>query len=230
MQRAPQPDRRRARRPAAALLLRATARELAAAEGIDVERARAAVRSLWSMIASCASRRGRFVDGPLVEFLRVVYENPEILLWERFWVERNKALDRELYGIVKFCDTTLEFGLNVWNRNHFNPWRKAQWPWDEQTQWADWVKPIVYQHQSGGIFFDEWTPLLAGVLRDLEPEAVIEVVKSVLGLREAAGDSSSKRASTRTRTSRAKAETPWRRSEAACGCTWGSASMHRGRD
>ena len=47
-------------------------------------------------------------------------------------------------------------------------------------------KPIVYQHQSGGIFVDEWTPLLAGVLRDLEPEAVIEVVKAVLGLREAA--------------------------------------------
>lgn len=158
---------------------------LAAAEGIDVDRAREAARSLWNMITA-AKAGERFIDGPLVEFFRVIYRNPEILLWERFWVERNKALDRELYGIVKFCDDKLEFGLNVWNRNHFNPWRKAQWPWDEQTQWADWAKPIVYQHQSGGIFVDEWTPLLAGVLRDLEPEAVIEVVKAVLGLREAA--------------------------------------------
>ena len=140
------------------------------------------------MITAAKARR-TVIDGPLVEFFRVIYRNPEILLWERFWVERNKALDRELYGIVKFCDRQLEFGLNVWNRNHFNPWRKAQWPWDEQTQWADWVKPIVYQHQSGGIFVDEWAPLLAGVLRDLEPEAVIELVKAVLGLREAAGTS-----------------------------------------
>ncbi len=157
---------------------------LAAAEGIDVGRARAAAHAVWTMIA--AARAGeRFVDGALVEFLRVLYGNPEVLLWERFWVERNKALDRELYGIVKFCDSKLEFGLNVWNRNHFNPWRKAQWPWDEQTQWADWAKPIVYQHQSGGIFADEWTPLLAGVFRDLDPDAVIELAKAVLGLKEA---------------------------------------------
>jgi hypothetical protein len=159
--------------------------ELAAREGIDVERARVASHAVWETIV--AARRGdRFVDGALVEFLRAIYRHPEALIWERFWVERNKALDRELYGIVKFIDPAIEFGLNVWNRNHFNPWRKAQWPWDEQTQWADWVKPIVYQHQSGGIFADEWAPLLLGLFRDLDPDQVIELAKAVLGLKEAA--------------------------------------------
>lgn len=157
---------------------------LASVEGVDAERARAAFQAVWEVITALRSGT-RFVDGAFVEVLRVLYRNPEALLWERFWVERNKALDRELYGIVKFCDPELEFGLNVWNRNHLNPWRKAQWPWDEQTQWADWVKPIVYQHQTGGIFADEWAPLLAGLLRDLEPDRVIEVVKAVLGLEEA---------------------------------------------
>jgi hypothetical protein len=158
--------------------------ELASREGIDVERARGASHAVWELVS--ALRQGtRFVEGTLVEFLGVLYRNPEALVWERFWVERNKALDRELYGIVKFCDPRLEFGLNVWNRNHLNPWRKAQWPWAEQTQWADWVKPIVYQHQTGGIFADEWTPLLAGVFRDLDPDHVIELAKAVLGLREA---------------------------------------------
>ncbi len=33
-----------------------------------------------------------FVDGALVEVLRVVYNHPEILLWERYWVERNKDM------------------------------------------------------------------------------------------------------------------------------------------
>lgn len=161
---------------------------LAARDGIDVERARAAVEAVWRMASS--SRAGAdFVDGPVVEYLRVIYQHPEAMLWERFWVERNKAMDRELYGAVKFCDPRLEFGLNVWNRNHLNPWRKAQWPWREQAQWADWVKPIVYQHQSGGIFADEWTPLLNGVLRDLDANRVIEVVKEVLGLEEAGWDS-----------------------------------------
>ena len=158
--------------------------ELASREGIDVERARAASHAVWET-ASALRAGTAFADGAFVEFLRVLYRNPEALLWERFWVERNKALDRELYGIVKFCDPSLEFGLNVWNRNHFNPWRKAQWPWDEQTQWADWVKPIVYQHQSGGIFSDEWTPLLETFLRDLDPDQAIEFAKAVLGLKEA---------------------------------------------
>jgi hypothetical protein len=158
--------------------------ELASRDGIDVERARRASHAVREL-ASALRGAARFSDGALVEFLRVLYEHPEALVWERFWVERNKALDRELYGIVKFCDPALEFGLNVWNRNHLNPWRKAQWPWREQTQWADWVKPIVYQHQSGGIFADEWTPLLQTIFRDLDPDAVVELAKSVLGLREA---------------------------------------------
>src|SRR5262249_3237954 len=154
---------------------------LAAQEGIDAERARAAALAVWRTIE--ALRGGHeFVDGVLVEFLRVLYRNPEALLWERFWVERNKALDRELFGIVKFCNPNLEFGLNVWNRNHLNPWRKAQWPWDEQVQWADWVKPIVYQHQSGGVFVDEMTPLLAGLFRDLHVDNVVELAKEALGL------------------------------------------------
>ena len=157
--------------------------ELAARQGIDPERARAALQKIWQVVA--AAREGeRFVDGALVEFLRVLYRNPEALLWERFWVERNKELDRELYGIVKFCNAQIEFGLNVWNRNHLNPWRKAQWPWAEQADWCDWVKPIVYQHQSGGIFHDEWTPLLEGVFRDLDPELVTGLAQAVLGLQE----------------------------------------------
>jgi hypothetical protein len=160
---------------------------LAASEGIDVDRARAGVRAVWQ--TTTAARTGkRLLDGALVEFLRVIYNHPEALVWERFWVERNKALDRELYGIVKFCDPRLEFGLNVWNRNHLNPWRKAQWPWHEQTEWADWAKPIVYQHQSGAVLVDEWTPMLGGILRDLDPDAVMELAKAALGLREARFD------------------------------------------
>jgi hypothetical protein len=158
-------------------------RALAAEEGVDVDAARRGMTALWEIVS--AARRGdELADGALVAILRAVYEHPEILRWERFWVERNKQLDRELHGIVKFCDKRIEFGLNVWNRNHLNPLRKAQWPWAEQTQWADWVKPIVYQHQSGGIFHDEWAPLLAGLFRDLDPDLVIELAKSVLGLRE----------------------------------------------
>ena len=108
------------------------ARREAHERGIDVERARAAILEVWQYFQRARAGES-FVDGALIEFLRVMLSNPEALLWERHWVERNKDLDRELYGIVKWCNSDLKFGLNVWNRNHFNSIRKAQWPWKDQT-------------------------------------------------------------------------------------------------
>jgi len=155
--------------------------------GIDVERVRIAFREVYRYFQH--ARAGEtFVDGAFIEFLRVLLRNPEILLWERFWLERNKDLDRELYGLVKWCNPDLSFGLNVWNRNHFNPFRKAQWPWDEQTTYADWVKPITYQHQSGLIYHGEQSELHKSILRDLTPQEMTPIMYKLLGLEEAPWD------------------------------------------
>jgi len=117
-----------------------------------------------------------------------MYRNPEIMVWEKYWVERNKDMDRELYGIVKWVNSELSFGLNVWNRNHFNLLRKAQWPWEEMADWADWVKPITYQHQAGGIYVKEMDNLHKSVLRDLDPMNLTPIMYELLGLKEAPYD------------------------------------------
>jgi hypothetical protein len=162
-------------------------RELAGRRGIDVERVRAAFREAYAYFQ--AARAGEeFVDGAFIEFLRVVYFNPEILLWERFWVERNKDMDRELYGIVKWIDRRLKFGLNVWNRNHLNPIRRAQWPWAEMATWSDWVKPITYQHQSGGVYHAEMSAFHQSILRDVTPQEMTPIMYKLLDLHEAAWD------------------------------------------
>jgi hypothetical protein len=162
-------------------------RRLAMARGIDVERVKIAFGPVYDYFQ--AARAGaEFVDGALIEFLRVLYNNPEVMLWERFWVERNKDMDRELYGIVKWCDPRLQFGLNVWNRNHLNPIRKAQWPWLEMTGWSDWVKPITYQHQSGGVYHGEMTHFHKSILRDVTPQEMTPIMYKLLGLDEAPWD------------------------------------------
>jgi hypothetical protein len=162
----------------------AQCRREATERGIDVERVKLAFAEVWQFFR--AARAGeRFVDGAFIGFLRVLLRNPEVLLWERFWLERSKALDAELYGIVKWCDPKLTFGLNVWNRNHFNPIRKAQWPWAEQAEWADWVKPITYQHQAGGVFLGEMKPFGATLLRDFTADEFIPAMQAILGLKEA---------------------------------------------
>ena len=155
--------------------------------GIDVERVRIALKEAYDYFQAAQSGEP-MPDGYLVEFLRMLYFHPEIMVWERYWVERNKDMDRELYGIVKFCNRRLEFGLNVWNRNHLNPLRKAQWPWAEMTTWSDWVKPITYQHQAGGVYVKEMSEWHRSLLRDVPPQEMTPVMYKILGLDEAPWD------------------------------------------
>ncbi len=160
------------------------ARAEAVARGIDVEACRRALIVMHEFMQ--AARAGEdFDDGAFITFLRILMQHPEILIWERFWLERNKDLDRELYGMVKWCKPTLPFGLNVWNRNHFNLFRRAQWPWAEQTMYADWVKPITYQHQSGEIWHKEFGFFHKTILRDFDPVTAASVMQGILGLNEA---------------------------------------------
>ena len=139
----------------------ATCRHEAVERGIDVERVRLAFGEVWDYLPDARGPATASSTARSIEFLRVLLRNPEVLLWERFWLERNKDLDRELYGIVKWCNPALSFGLNVWNRNHFNPIRKAQWSWAEQTDYCDWVKPITYQHQAGEVYHKEMSDCTA---------------------------------------------------------------------
>jgi hypothetical protein len=164
------------------------ARREALERNIDVERVLIAYREVYQYFQQ-ARAGAKFNDGSFIEFLRVLLANPEILIWERFWLERNKDLDKELYGIVKWCNPALSFGLNVWNRNHFNPIRKAQWSWLEQTMYCDWVKPITYQHQSGGIYKKEMLEFHKSVLRDFTPQEFTPIMYKLLGLNEAPWDS-----------------------------------------
>jgi hypothetical protein len=162
-------------------------RRLATRRGIDVERVQRAYREAHAVFQAARSG-GELPDGAFVEFLRLLYYHPELLIWERFWVERNKDMDRELYGIVKWCKGSLRFGLNIWNRNHLNPLRKAQWPWDEMTRWCDWVKPITYQHQAGGVYVKEMTEWHRTILRDVTPQQMTPLMYRFLGLDEAPWD------------------------------------------
>lgn len=162
----------------------AAARHEAVERGIDVEACRRALIKMYEFMQSAIAGE-EFDDGTFITFLRTLMENPEILIWERFWLERNKDLDRELYGLVKWCKPHLPFGLNVWNRNHFNLFRRAQWPWKDQTMYADWVKPITYQHQSGEIWAKEMSFFQKTILRDFDPNVAATIMAGILGIKEA---------------------------------------------
>ena len=72
--------------------------------GIDVERAESAFRAAVRLLPGGAGAARSSMTGRSSSSCAFSTTNPEILLWERFWVERNKDMDRELYGIVKWCN------------------------------------------------------------------------------------------------------------------------------
>jgi hypothetical protein len=77
-------------------------RREAAERGVNVEACRQALLRLYDFMQEAAAGK-TFHDGSLITFLRTLLDNPEALVWEKFWLERNKDLDRELYGLVKWC-------------------------------------------------------------------------------------------------------------------------------
>ena len=160
------------------------ARHEANERGINVEACRQALLRVYDVMQEAKAGK-QFADGALIEFVRVLLDNPEALIWEKFWLERNKDLDRELYGLVKWCKPELPFGLNVWNRNHFNLIRRAQWPWAEQTRYADFVKPITYQHQAGEVWDRELGFFRPTLLRDFAPNEATRGLFRILGINEA---------------------------------------------
>ncbi len=54
--------------------------------------------------------------------------------------------------------------------------------------YADWVKPIVYQHQSGLIYHNEMSALHQSILRDVTPQEMTPIMYQLLGLDEAPWD------------------------------------------
>ena len=154
---------------------------------LDIEKIRASLLTLYEFFQETLNGKN-FVDGNLIEFFRILFDKPEILEWEKFWLKRNKDLDKEIYGVVKWIKPNLSFGLNVWNRNHFNFIRKIQWPWKEQVGYSDWVKPITYQHQSGEIFHREINIFGKTILNELSNSELVSSFSKILGINETSLD------------------------------------------
>lgn len=134
--------------------------------GIDIDRARAGYLEAHKYILSAIAGT-QYRDGYFVSFLRILLNYPEILQWEKLWVDGHKAFYKELYGLLKFLDPAKQFGLGVWYRiTTTNAYLRAQYDYEEFIGTCDWVKPILY-HVPAGPRFGMWMRYLQGtILKD----------------------------------------------------------------
>ena len=156
----------------------------ARARGIDVERALAGYRKIDDFLKGI--RAGdRPQDGVFVLLLRNLLHYPEVLMWEKMWLDSHQAFYRELAGLVKFYDPSTEFGIGIWQViNTYNPYLRAQYDQSEYAPYADWFKPVLYHTPAGARFADFAASWQAGVLADASPDGAYNALATLLGVND----------------------------------------------
>lgn len=154
----------------------------ARARGIDVDRALAGYRAVDELLRRVRAGE-RPKDGVFVLLLRQLLQHPEVLMWEKLWLDSHHAFYRELAGLVKFYDPAHEFGLGIWQViNTYNPYLRAQYDQSAYAPYADWFKPVLYHSPAGARFADFAASWQAGLLADASPDAAYDGLARLLGL------------------------------------------------
>jgi hypothetical protein len=156
----------------------------ARARGIDVQRAVEGYRAIDTFLRGV--RQGeRPRDGVFVTLLRHLLHHPEVLMWEKMWLDAHQDFYHEIAGLVKFFDPGNEVGLGVWQViNTYNPYLRAQYDAADFAEYADFLKPVLYHTPAGARFAkfaDSWQK---GVLADATPDGAYHALATVLGVED----------------------------------------------
>jgi hypothetical protein len=156
----------------------------ARARGINVQRAIEGYRKIDQFLASV--RQGeRPHEGVFVLLLRHLLHYPEVLMWEKMWLDAHQALYHEIAGMIKFSDPKHEVGLGIWQViNTYNPYLKAQYDQSDYATVADWLKPVLYHTPAGARFANFAESWQKGVLADASPDGAYAALANILQLDE----------------------------------------------
>jgi hypothetical protein len=154
------------------------------ARGIDPQRAIEGYRKIDRFLQGVrAGERPR--DGVFVTLLRHLLHHPEVLMWEKMWLDAHQALYHEVAGMIRFSDPKHEVGYGIWQViNTYNPYLKAQYDQSDYAVGADWLKPVLYNTPAGARFANFADSWHKGVLADASAEGAYNALATVLGLDE----------------------------------------------
>jgi hypothetical protein len=154
----------------------------ARARGIDVNRAIEGYQKVDLFLRGV--RKGdRPRDGVFVSLLRIILHYPEILMWEKMWLDAHRNWYRGISGLVRFFNPKNEVGFGLWQViNTYNPYLKAQYNQDDYAEYADWLKPVLYHVPAGKRFAEFAESWQKGVLADASPDGAYLGLATILGL------------------------------------------------
>jgi len=156
----------------------------ARSRGIDVQRAIEGYQIIDRFLVGVrGGERPR--DGVFVTLLRHLLHHPEVLMWEKMWLDAHQDFYHEIAGQVRFYNPKHEVGLGIWQIiNTYNPYLKAQYDQSDYAHYADWLKPVLYNTPAGARFMNFSDTWQKGVLADATPDGAYNALANILGLEE----------------------------------------------
>ncbi len=156
----------------------------ARARGIDVERAMSGYQKVDQFLENVVKGE-RPRDGVFISVLRLLLHYPEVLMWEKMWLDAHQDFYHEIAGLIRYFNPKNEVGLGIWQViNTENPYLKAQYDQSDYGNHADWLKPVLYNTPVGARFAGfarQWQKTL---LADATPEGAYDGLATILGLNE----------------------------------------------
>lgn len=154
----------------------------ARARGINVEAAIAGYRAVDTFLQGV--RKGeRPRDGVFVSLLRIILHHPEMLMWEKMWLDAHQDMYHEIAGAIRWSDPKHEVGYGIWQViNTYNPYLKAQYDQSDYAHYADFLKPVLYHTPAGARFANFADTWQKGVLADASPEGAYHALATLLEL------------------------------------------------
>ena len=155
----------------------------AAKQGIDIERVKKAFLALEPFIRDGrAGKRPR--DGYYVEFWRLLLRYPELLAWQTFWSDSMREMQREFYAKAKAVKPDVQVGFHIWHNISFNPIYRAEQDYRPYTEYADFLKPAIYDNPAGERMASFVDSLTQNVFGDLSHQQMLDFEYSVMDLKE----------------------------------------------
>jgi hypothetical protein len=89
------------------------------------------------------------VDGNFVTFLRLLSETPEIMAWEKFWMDSREEQRKRMFRQIKAINPAVQVG---WHIDHGMTWdliTRATWDYSKMGSYSDWLSVALYFDSMG---------------------------------------------------------------------------------
>jgi hypothetical protein len=155
----------------------------AAKQGIDMDRVKKAYLALEPYVRDGRAGK-RPQDGYYVEFWRILLRHPELLTWETFWADSMREMQREFNTRAKAIRPGVEVGFHIWHNISFNPMYRAEQDYRPYTEYADFLKPVVYDNPAAERMTSYVYSATQNIYGDLSRQQMLDFEYSVMGFKE----------------------------------------------